>query len=318
MEILITGTDGFIGQVLKEYLQAQGYNVFGTVFMREAQENEVHFDIRSDKGFAKLPTKSFDVVIHTIGIVDQTAPKKQMFLVNAEGTRMMLEWAKETSCKHFIQMSSISVYGPMTNGQNRTEENTKRYDGVFAVPYQRAKAKAERYIEQSGLNYTILRLPAVLGEDDSYLSPAIVPRLRNGTFYFCGTKERLFSVLYVKNLPLIIEKIIEAGPLNDAFNCADHHMTWREFIGEYAKILKVDPGDRRKSILTVLTRFHDKKWALIMTFSRFGGHYPSEKLTDRLGGDAAKFFAKYSWQEGVRAATEAILAAEGAPSRKQT
>jgi len=308
MALLITGTDGFMGKALKEYFQARGHEIFGTVFMREPLEDEIHFDIRSDNDFAKLPRKSFDAIIHTVGIVEQTAPKKQMFMVNAEGTRRMLSWARESGCKHFIQLSSISVYGLKTNGQDRAENKVRRYEGIIALPYMRSKAKAERYIEASGVPYTILRLPAVLGENDTYLSPAIVPRLQSGTFYFCGKKEKLFSVLYVKNLPLIVEKIIQAGPLNDAYNCASHHMAWREFISEYAKVLKVDPGKKQKSVLTVLTRIHDKKWALIMTFSRYGGHYPSKKLKDRLGGEAVEYLSKFSWQEGVRVAIEAFVA----------
>jgi len=102
MELLITGTDGFMGQVLKDYFQARGHNVFGTVFVRDAFENEVRFDVRNANDFTKLQRKPFDVIIHTIGIVDQTAPKKQMFLVNAEGTKKMLHWAVETGCRHFI------------------------------------------------------------------------------------------------------------------------------------------------------------------------------------------------------------------------
>ena len=305
MEILITGTDGFIGQNIKEYFQQKGCNVFGTVFIRDAEENEVRFDIRDEKEFEKLPNRAFDVIIHTAGIVDQTVPKKQMFLVNAEGTKKMVDWAESNGCRHFIQLSSVSVYGLKTNGENRTEDRTKRYDGVLAIPYQRSKAKAERYIEKSKLNYTMLRLPAVLGENDTYVSPSIIPRLQNGTFYFCGTKDKLFSTLYVKNLPLFIDKIIDTGPLNDVFNCADHHMTWREYVGEYATLLDVDPGNKKKSIVTVLTRINDKKWALIMTFSRFGGHYPSDKLIERLGCNPVK----HTWQEGVKEAVKGFVAA---------
>ena len=55
MELLITGTDGFMGQVLKDYFQSRGDSVFGTVYMREALENEIHFDIRKDQEFKKLP-----------------------------------------------------------------------------------------------------------------------------------------------------------------------------------------------------------------------------------------------------------------------
>ena len=300
MNIMITGTDGFVGDILMKYFEEKGHSVFGTVFVRDAKENEVRFDIRDEKEFKKLPKGKFDVVIHTVGVVSQAAPKKLMFQVNAEGTKRMLAWAKENGGGHFIQISSVSVYGLKTNGQNRSEAKTKRYDGMFAIPYMRSKAKAERYIEESGLGYTILRLPAILGKNDTVVSPAIVPRLQNGSFYFCGKADKLFSTLYVKNLPPIIEKVIEAGPLNDAFNCVDYHVPWREFVGEYAKVLNVEPGNKTASILSVLPRLNDKLWALIMTYSRFGGHYPYEKLKNRLGD----YPIAYPLEEGIREAIQ--------------
>ena len=78
MKIMITGTDGFMGEVLKEYFTEKGYDVFGTVFIRDAQENEVRFDIRNQEEFEKLPKENFDVIIHTVGVVEQTAPKALM------------------------------------------------------------------------------------------------------------------------------------------------------------------------------------------------------------------------------------------------
>jgi nucleoside-diphosphate-sugar epimerase len=72
MNILITGTDGFIGSYLKEYFESKGYNVIGTVFFREAGEKEYHVDFTDLKDFNVLPEENFDIVIHTVGIVDQT------------------------------------------------------------------------------------------------------------------------------------------------------------------------------------------------------------------------------------------------------
>ena len=302
MDILITGTDGFIGAVLQKELRAQGIRVFGTVFLRPPQEDEVFCDVRDPDACRSLSTPPVDAVIHTAGIVDQTVPSRPMFEVNAEGTRRMLQWARGARCGHFIHISSVSVYGLRTNGENRTEAATPRYDGRLAIPYMRSKALAERYVENGGVPYTMLRLPAVLGPNDSYLTPAIVPRLQTGSFYFCGREDRLFSTLYVRNLPLILHALLRAGPLHEAYNCADHHMTWRALVEEYARHLGVRPGNRRRSIVTVLTRIRDKKWALIMTFSRFGGHYPSDRLWHRLGENPVR----YPWQEGVREAVRAF------------
>jgi nucleoside-diphosphate-sugar epimerase len=300
MNILITGTDGFVGSHLKEYFTARGHSVYGTVFMRDPEQNEYTIDLTRPETLKAIPDLTFDVVIHTAAIVDQTLPKKLIMNVNAEGTKHVLNHL-QGKCRHFIQISSISVYGMKTMGENRCEK-TGRCRGPFAIPYMRAKAKAEGYIEESGIPYTILRLPAILGKNDTALSQTIIPRLLDGSFYFCGKKEKKVSIIYVRNLCPIIEAVIQKGPLLDYFNCVCHHMTWRELITEYAGYLKIPVPKKRKSSLVMFTKFHDKMEMLIITFSLFGAHYPNEKLFSRI-----EVQLPYTWQEGIKEAVEGYL-----------
>ncbi len=300
--ILITGTDGFIGAYLKSYLTDRGYKVTGTVFLKDPDNDEIWIDITEPHTLEKLPSKSFDAIIHTVGIIDQTAPKELMFRVNAEGTRHLLDWAEKRNCKHFIQLSSIAVYGLKTMGEDRTEEDTKRYLGRLFVPYGRSKARAEVYIENSGINYTILRLPSVLGERDTFISPSIIPRMKTGTFYFFGKKDHLFSTLYIKNLGPILEKTIEAGAFKDVFNCTDYHIRWSEFVQEFADNLGIELRKQRKSVLNILFHLRDKNYLYMLVNSYFGAHFPNEKLRN-----AINFEPKYPWQDGVKEAIKGFL-----------
>jgi nucleoside-diphosphate-sugar epimerase len=299
ISILITGTDGFIGESLKDYLINEGFNIFGTVYMREPEENEIKIDFSKEAEFKKLPDRDFEIIIHTVGIVDQTLPKKLMFEVNAEGTRRILDWAKSHGCKHFIQMSSTSVYGMKVIGENRREDNTKRYHGRFAIPYGRSKAKAEKYIEKSGIAYTILRMPPVIGKNDSFVSEVIIPRLLNGNFYFSGKKDKKFSFLYIKNLNSIISKLIETGPQNDVFNASDYSLFWRDFIEEFAENLNVKVKDQRKSFLSGLIHWKDKQYLFMIGYSYYGGHFPNDKLKKAIDWEP-----EYSWKVGVKEAID--------------
>jgi len=302
MNILITGTDGFIGSHLKNFLESNGHRIFGTVFFKNPQTNEIKFDITKDDDFERLPDLNFDAVIHTAGIVDQNAPGKTIHAVNADGTKKIAAWAKNRDVKHFIQASSITVYGLKVMGEDRTEDNTKRYRGPLTLPYGNSKTMAEEHVEKARIPYTILRLPAVFGSNDSYFSQAVIPRLNNGTFFFSGNKERRYSTLYIKNLAAIIERLLELGPQNDAFNCCDYDITWRRLIEEFAKELKVNVPKRKKSLFSILTNFKDKKHLLLLTFSRFGAHFPASKLQKRLN-----FAPPYPWQEGVKEAAKSYI-----------
>jgi nucleoside-diphosphate-sugar epimerase len=309
MNILITGTDGFIGGNLKEYFERAGFQVYGTVFQRKPGRGEKRIDIRDDRPFEPFRGTEFPVIIHTIGIVDQTAPKRLMRQVNVRGTERVLEFARAVGCGHFIQMSSVSIYGRKTLGEHRTEETPRcRYSPV-TVPYMKTKAAAERRIESSGVPYTILRLAAVLGRDDTYLSQAIIPALQSGEFSFCGSGDRLISVICVKNLGPILHRCIDRGPENGIYNCSDYGMRWRDFVGEYAARMKVPVPITKKSILSLPFRMSDKKTVLLLTFSFFGAHYSSERLMSRI-----EFRPAVHWRDAVGDAVEGYCSSHGGAS----
>ncbi len=302
MNILITGSDGFIGSHLKASLESEGHRIFGTVFFKNpGGTNEIKLDLTLRDDFARLPKINFDVVIHAAGSIDQNLKSKRLMEINAHGTKRLLNWLKLNGCSHFIQISSVSVYGFKTLGQNRSEESTKRYEGIFALPYMKSKALAEKHIEGSGINYTILRLPAVLGENDSYISSSIIGPLKNGSFFTSGNADKLVSIICIRNLGKIIEKLIRLGPQNDFFNCSDFHINWNEFIEEYAKGLNIRLAPKRKSLLSVLANFRDKKFCLLLTFSRFGSHFPNDKLKSLIN-----FEPKIGWKDAVKEAIKSL------------
>lgn len=303
--ILVTGTDGFVGGVLQRALRAQGHRVFGTVFTRAAGEDEVRLDITRDGALESLPPERFDAVVHTVGMVDQGAPAALMHAVNAEGTRRLLEWCHRHGCGHFVQISSIGVYGLRSMGQQRREATTASV-GLIGVPYQKSKALAERHVVASGLPHTILRLPAVIGAGDTFFSPTLVQALREGRHFSFGRRNPLVSVLYVENLPDMLARVIADGPSGQAFNAACHHVPWRELLAAYAAELGIELEPRRLGLGQLLRGLRDKRFMLLFTCAAFGAHFPNDRFRTAHGLQLAR-----SWREGVAAAV-AGLAATGA------
>lgn len=282
--------------------------------MRPPDDNECIVDFCDEKDFSKIPEKTFKIIINVAGIVDQYAPKDLMMEINAEGTRRMCEWALKHDCRHFIQISSVSAYGFKLLGEDRAEDNTKRNKGFFGIPYSQSKAKAERYIEKSGLSgYTMLRFPPILGRNDSYITPTIVPRLLNDEWYFSTKKDKKYSTMYIKNIGPLVSNVIEAGPQNEAFNCTGYEMTWRDYVYEYARQLDVELEEQYQSIWKGLKNWDDKQILLMLGYCYFGAHYPNDKLKDIIG-----FEPKYSWKEGVADAIEGYFEREEQNSMQKT
>jgi nucleoside-diphosphate-sugar epimerase len=304
MKIFLTGADGAIGSALVRSLESNGHDVEGSVFFRSPGPREFFLDLARPGSVASLPRRAYDAVVHAAGLVDQSLPGKLIRTVNALGTRRLAAWARRAGCGHLIFISSVSVYGPFTMGRNRSER-TPAWRGLAPLPYMRSKIEAERHVRQSGVPFTILRLPPVLGKGDSYLTPAVASALREGRFFFAGRGDRPVSVMTIAGLGLVVETLLAAGPLRAAYNCVDHHVPWRDLAAEYAARLGVPLPDRRRTVLSLPPRYSDKPALLLLTFSLFGAHFPDEALHRVLphGHDG-------SWRAAVAEAVQNYLAGD--------
>ena len=126
--ILITDIDGFIGNSLKDHFINQGFKVFGTIYFKDPEnEREIKFNILKKEDFSKLwKDKEFEVILHTIGLVDQNQPYKSKYAINSCGTKDLCGYAKSIGCEHFIFTCSVSIFCSKVMGENRTEEQTKK------------------------------------------------------------------------------------------------------------------------------------------------------------------------------------------------
>ena len=92
-----------------------------------------------------------DAVIHLVGIIVEKGTNT-FERVHHLGTRNVVEAAKRTGIKRFVQMSALGV----------------RADGV--APYQTTKWKGEEEVRQSGIPFCILRPSLIFGEGDGFVT----------------------------------------------------------------------------------------------------------------------------------------------------
>ena len=297
--VLLTGSDGFVGGHLAKDLAALRYEIHSTVFRRPPRsKNEYLIDVTRPETFGCLPVRAFDVIIHNVGIVDQKAPRELMYAVNADGTRNIVDWARNNGCKHFIQISSSGVYGLKTIGQNRSED-TRGILSKIGADYQLSKAKAERVVRESGLPYTILRLPPIIGKGDSVVSSVMIEHLKDGSFFRTGGRNRVVSILTIEHLPRMLELVIEHRPTNTEYNCPSHHVRWMDIVSEYARLLGAPIPETRRPLLSIIWDIGDKYHLFMASNSRFGSHLPNDKFIGEFGYEVSG-----SWKKAVRDAIE--------------
>lgn len=282
MRVLLTGADGFIGGHLARGLVAAGHVLVSAVYGRAARSGEVHVDLTRPSSLSGLP-EGIEGVINAAGIVDPSASAR-MFAVNLGGTRNLLRWARTQGVRHFVQLSSVAVYGPLLLGEQRNER-TPRLGAALGLPYMRSKALAERAVEQAGVPYSLLRPPAVLGPGDTVLSAGFHGALsRSGVPMVAGASpSRRVSLSLVEGLVETVARVLERGPLGGAIHAVDAELTLGELAELYAAGLGRPCNFARSSWLEVARRKDDAGFAWLVASARFGQHYSRELQLRMLG-----------------------------------
>jgi uncharacterized protein YbjT (DUF2867 family) len=178
MKVYLTGATGFVGKHVLARLLVEGHAVRAAMrglpgqnarllahtehLGRKDDFQWVHGDIvedtRLDEGM-----QGCDAVIHLVGIIAENGTNT-FERVHHLGTRNVVEAAKRTGIKRFVQMSALGV----------------RADGV--APYQTTKWKGEEEVRQSGIPFCILRPSLIFGEGDGFVTQ-MMATMRSAPFF---------------------------------------------------------------------------------------------------------------------------------------
>jgi nucleoside-diphosphate-sugar epimerase len=143
IDVLVTGSAGFIGGALVGRLRAKGTKVAGAD-LRGGPLVDLHFDVTDDDAVRKVfEAHRPRIVVHAAAIVDDRGDPALFETVNVGGTRRMLEAARSAACRRFVHVSSIAALG-VTPGKN-TDVDSPLIDDTGS-PYFDTKARSERIV----------------------------------------------------------------------------------------------------------------------------------------------------------------------------
>ena len=198
MNIFITGSNGFVGSHLKEYLEK--YHNY-TLFTPSSKE----LDLSDEKAVDKyILENQIDIIIHTAnrGGGRDTADMKSVTEYNL---RIFFNIAKhEKNVKKIISFGSGAEYG-----KHKPIINAKEDDSLKALPldeYGFYKSITSRYIEKTD-NIVQLRIFGAYGEYENYrykfISNAIVKNLLHLPITI--NKNVYFDYIYIDDLVRMID-----------------------------------------------------------------------------------------------------------------
>ena len=237
MKIFITGASGFVGGAAAKSLSKSH-----TVLAMSRTE-------RSDAGIkacgaepvrcalgsvdAKL-LGGVDIVIHAAAKVEEFGPLKDFWAINVDGTKQLLEAAKQAGVKRFIH---IGTEASIFYGQHMVDiDETEPLAFTAPYPYSRTKAYAEQAVleanEADGSFTTIsVRPRLVWGPGDKTVLPAIMAMVKAGKFMWLDGGHMLTSATHIDNLVHGITLALSGGAGGEAyFVTDDKNMPMRDFL----------------------------------------------------------------------------------------
>ncbi len=303
MKILVTGSSGFLGHAIRRYLTNQGYETYGTTRSRPPEdEREFRFDIVKDSCNTVFKNIKFDVIIHTIGLVEDGARFKELKRVNVIGTKKIINYAKQTDCKHFIHLSSVSVYGINTLGQNRNEKTVKMRPHSLVSKYARSKAQAELAILNSGIPFTVLRLPLMIGKGDKMVSSKLVELLYKNHIYYIGKGKNLVSIMPVDNLCVLISILIKKSALNQSLHAPSYHIPLNAFVEKHASLTNL-PFQIKRPPIWLLFGKPNNMMKILLSYSWKGSHFQDSLIRALL----PEYKDEISWEEAIKQALRGYI-----------
>ncbi|HLQ40590.1 MAG TPA: SDR family oxidoreductase [Tetragenococcus sp.] len=162
MKILVIGANGQIGSQLVEKLQASdAHEALAMVRKKEQEErfltqgiSTVVADLEDTIEELAKAVKGVDAIVFAAGSGGKTAADKTI-LIDLNGAVKAMEAAKKAGVKRFVIVSAIGT-------QQWLEPHPSWLDQL--APYYAAKFYADEWLQQSGLDYTIVR-PGALTND---------------------------------------------------------------------------------------------------------------------------------------------------------
>ena len=176
-KILVTGATGFIGSRLVEKLVSKGDDIF--LLVRKTSDlaaisgvldkvRLVYGDI-TDKASVEAAVKGMDLVYHTAGITYMGDRKnEQLYPINVDGTRYILQAAADSGVQRVLHVSSISAVGVAFQGKPLDETAVWNFD-LLRLEYARSKHLAEIAVAEAvknGLDCVIVNPAYVFGAGD--------------------------------------------------------------------------------------------------------------------------------------------------------
>ena len=287
---IVTGSTGFVGSHLVDYLLEQGHNI--KCIIRKSSDRkwikgkavEIFDSGLFDQQKLEEIVKEADYIFHVAGVV-KSKTSEGYFRGNVTTTYNLLKAVSKskTKLKRFVLVSSQTAAGPSVNNvvvNEKMEVNP-------ITTYGRSKAEAEEVTKmyKDEIPITICRAPAVYGERDTEIF-LVFKTFKKGLMTLVGFNKKQVSLIHVRDLVrgIYLAATSEKSVGETYFISSDKFYDWDTVADHLEKIF-----DKKALRLKIP---HPVVY-MIAGISQFGAKFSSKPATFNL--EKAKDFVQEAW-----------------------
>jgi nucleoside-diphosphate-sugar epimerase len=327
MNILVTGSSGFIARFLIPALAARGHAVVGIDKRQGPAYGDyfrfVHGNIL-DEGAVDNAMQQTELVIHLAAEhKDFGVPESLYYQVNVDGTETLLQRASRHGVHKFVFFSSVAVYGDRPTPTN--EALLPAPDSPYGKSKLRAEQRINAWAEQASDRHAVIVRPTVIFGPYNYANMyRLIQSVARRRYIGVGDGGNIKSIAYVENVAAAALYLMDRmKPGVEIYNYADSpHMTTLDLVACIARNLQVKlPSIRIPKPLALACALpfdivaKATKMDLPLTAKRIGKftnptHHQAEKILQ------AGFTAPYSLVEGIKRTTAWYTADQHTPPKE--
>ncbi|WP_067957426.1 NAD-dependent epimerase/dehydratase family protein [Nitrosopumilus sp. Nsub] len=223
IQVVITGASGFVAKNLRKYLSENNINLI-SISRNDFRTYENEQKIISKDYKEKLiinKIKNSDALIHLVGIGKQSIDIDYE-MINVELTKHVVNLAKKAKIKKIVYNSGLGV-------------SSKTSVGYFISKY-----KAEKIIENSGLNYTIFRPSYIVGKDDLF-TKFLKKQIKIKTIEIPGSGKYSIQPIFINDVvKIIFQSFTEKKFRNKIIDLVGpEYLTFEKYVKLFSKGTKI-------------------------------------------------------------------------------
>jgi dihydroflavonol-4-reductase len=243
MRLFVTGATGFVGAHVAQLAEAQGAEL--RLLARATSDTSrlpksaevVAGDLRAPEGFAAA-LRGCDALIHVAADYRLWVPDPaEMYKANVEGTRRLLQVAREAGVRRVVYTSSVATMG--FHGDAVVDEETPVGEADMIGHYKRSKWLAEQVALEAGRagqEVIVLNPTTPVGALDTKPTPTgrIVVDFLNGNFpAYVDTGLNLVDVDEIARMHLVA---LERGRVGERYILGGENLTLKQILDRLGKI----------------------------------------------------------------------------------